>query len=300
MAEEKHRISSGRKTILIGLAIAGLIGLGVLVTLAPRLQNSCEGILEQTAPRLKVHLEVIKSNGAAEIGQEKIQELSESAQKVGLHLKTCCKVLEHGKLGPRQFQRCIDTASAYERQIALVAKELAEVAEPNKKSGKDVLQEKGASINDAIQAATSHVKNLSRQVAQIKPPPVPAKPTSAPPAIRVSSQVPGINAELVEFSRFGNTVTLKLRFVNAGTEDQKFSPARNLKISYEERISSYLLDEATGKRYTGTDRSNEYVSVLAGGSLEFWIKYVLPEGANPRYLTAVLNHGILLEHLEVP
>ena len=181
MAEEKHRISSGRKTILIGLAIAGLIGLGVLVTLAPRLQNSCEGILEQTAPRLKVHLEVIKSNGAAEIGQEKIQELSESAQKVGLHLKTCCKVLEHGKLGPRQFQRCIDTASAYERQIAFVAKELAEVAvakepaelaEPNKRIGKDVLQQKVASINDAIQAATSHVKNLSRQVAQIKPPPV--------------------------------------------------------------------------------------------------------------------------------
>lgn len=170
MAEEKHSVSSSPKTLLISLAVVGLFGIAVLTILVPWLRNSCGGIFEQTAPKVKVNLAIIKSTGAATVGQEKIQELSESAQKVSLHLKTCCKVLEHGKLGAGQFQQCIDTASAYDRQIAFVAQQMAEVAEAQEKGATDVLQERTASIDEAITTATSRAENFARQVAQIKPP----------------------------------------------------------------------------------------------------------------------------------
>lgn len=76
---------------------------------------------------------------------------------------------------------------------------------------------------------------------------------------------------------------------------QEFSPSATQLSNH-----GYLLDEATGKRYGDSDRTGWNVSVPAGDSVDFWIKYVLPEGERPRHLTAVLNHGILLEHLEVP
>ncbi len=61
-------MSSWQKTLLISLALAGLIGLGILVVLHwPR--NSCEGIFEQTAPKVEAHLEIIKNKGAVVVSQ---------------------------------------------------------------------------------------------------------------------------------------------------------------------------------------------------------------------------------------
>ncbi len=294
LQEKSNPVSSQQKLLLIGIGVAGLVGVSVLVILWPR--DPCEGIFEQTAPRLEAHLEIIKNKGAFAVSHELIQELSESAQKVGLHLKTCCSVLERGKLDPEQFQQCIDTASAYDRQVALVARQVKEVAEAKEMGAEEVSQEKIGSINQAIQTATAEAENFGRRVVQVKPRPQPPKPTAGSPSMRVSSQIAGVSAELVEFSRFANTITLKLRFVNTGKEDRKFSPSS---IAWGDE-NSYLLDEATGKRYQGTARSGRYVSVPAGGSVEFWTKYLMPEGDKPRYLSAVLNYGILLEHLKVP
>jgi hypothetical protein len=107
---------------------------------------------------------------------------------------------------------------------------------------------------------------------------------------QVLSQVPGVSAELIEFSRFQNMVTAKVRFTNAGDEDQRVRPTDN----------SYLLDEATQKQYRVTEQSNPTTEwVPAGGSMDVWAKYGLPQEDQPQYLTVILNHGILFEHLEV-
>ena len=161
---------------------------------------------------------------------------------------------------------------------------------------KEISQEKIGSIKQAIQTATAEAENFGRQLAEVKPRPQPPKPIPVPPSIRVSSQIAGVSAELVEFSRFENTITLKLRFVNTGKDDRKFSPSSDM-FGNED---NYLLDDATGKRYEGSTRVGRYVSVPAGGSVKFWTKYLLPEGDKPRFLSAALNHGILLEHLKVP
>ena len=288
LQEKSNPFSSRQKLLLIGIGVAGLVGVSALVILRPL--DPCESIFEQTAPRLEAHLEIIKNKGAFAVSHEQIQELSESTQKVGLHLKTCCSVLERGKLDPERFQLCIETAAAYDRQIALVAQQVKEVGD------EEVSQEKIESINQTIQTATAEAKNFGRQVVQFVPRPQPPKPTAGSPSRRVSSQIAGVSAELLGFSRFENTLTLKLRYVNTGKEDKKnFTPS--LIHGYE---GSYLLDEATGKRYKGTAHASRYITIPAGSSVEFWTKYLLPEGDKPRYLTAVLNGGILLEHLKVP
>ncbi len=44
---------------------------------------------------------------------------------------------------------------------------------------------------------------------------------SSPTAKHVTSNIPDVSVELVEFSRFENTITLKLRYINAGEIDQR-------------------------------------------------------------------------------
>jgi hypothetical protein len=99
--------------------------------------------------------------------------------------------------------------------------------------------------------------------------PQPPKPTL--PSMRVSSQLPGVSAELVAFSRFENTLTLKLRFVNEGKDSQTFSPDVTCSICPPFSPQSYLLDETTGKRYNSSSRTGIDVSVPAGDSVDSWI-----------------------------
>lgn len=120
-----------------------------------------------------------------------------------------------------------------------------------------------------------------------------APPSSSP--ARISTQLAGISVELIDLSRFQNTVTVKFRLINSSEEDRQFSPSSDVFGSE----SSYLLDEATDKKYTGTARASRYVTVPVGGTVEFWVKYPLPEEERSQYLTTVFNYGILFEHVEV-
>jgi len=165
--KESHFISS--KTFLIGIALFGLIGLSALLLW----RSPCDDIFAQAAPELKVSLKVIENEGAFAVSREKIQELSESAQKVGLHLKTCCAVLDGGKLDSQQFQQCIDKASGYEKQIVLVAQQIREAAEAKERGATDVVQSKIADIGQTIDVATGNAETFARFIEEeMKPPPV--------------------------------------------------------------------------------------------------------------------------------
>ena len=66
------------------------------------------------APRLK-------TEGELEIGREQLTDLDESAQMTALNLKTCCTVLDAGRLDPEQFLQCKGSARAYEASLADIA-----------------------------------------------------------------------------------------------------------------------------------------------------------------------------------
>jgi hypothetical protein len=168
------------KFVLMGGALAALIGLSLVVLLQPG-GSGCEDIFEQAAPTLSANIEIIESKGAFAVGHEQIQELTEGAQKVGLHLKTCCTVLQGGKLDPGQFQQCMDKAASYERKIIQVVQQVSEAAEAKANGAADVVAVKVANINQTIQTASADVETLGRQVAQIKP--VVARPEPVRPVI---------------------------------------------------------------------------------------------------------------------
>jgi len=122
-------------------------------------------------------------------------------------------------------------------------------------------------------------------------PPPTSTPRSSSPLVRQASQVVGIDAELFEFFRFQNRITVKVRLINASEVRQYVAKPTE---------DSYALDETTGKKYPMTEQSNEGgVWVPATSSFPVWAKYEIPEEDEPQYLTVVLGEGILFDHLEV-
>jgi hypothetical protein len=118
----------------------------------------------------------------------------------------------------------------------------------------------------------------------------PAAPDATPEGLPVPDMA-GLSVALTDFSRFQNVLTVELRVTNSSAED---------KFPYLSG-GSHLLNEETFVQYSVLDQSPlAYQPVPATSDREIWIKYRLPEDENPRYLTLVLGHGVLFEHLEVP
>jgi hypothetical protein len=185
----RSHMSGRTKALLIGGGMALLAGGGALVLLRPG-YSSCQGIFEQTAPRLEANIELIKSKGGLAVSQETVQELTEGAQKVGLHLKTCCGVLEGGKLNPDQFQQCVARASEYDRKIAETAHQVDAAAAAQARGQTAVVEQQRAQIEQNLQSAASEVSALGRQVAQLSP--VPAA-QAAPPSRQGTEGEPNDN-----------------------------------------------------------------------------------------------------------
>jgi hypothetical protein len=176
MTDPSPAMSGLLKAIVIGLGIVVLAGGAALVLIKPG-ASSCQGVFEQTAPRLEANIELIKNKGGFAVSQEKVQELTEGAQKVGLHLKTCCSVLEGGKLDPDQFQQCIARASAYDQQIAETARQVDVAATAQAQGQTAVVEQQRTQIASSLNSAAGEVRALGRQVAQLAP-----KPSDQPDA----------------------------------------------------------------------------------------------------------------------
>jgi hypothetical protein len=85
-----------QKAPMIFITAAGLLIVGFFVYPRP-----CDGIFEQTAPSLTVKVNALKANGEWAIGPEKIQEVDKDAQKIAVHLKSCCISQHSGYMKPR-------------------------------------------------------------------------------------------------------------------------------------------------------------------------------------------------------
>jgi hypothetical protein len=168
MTDAKPSSITGRhKVLMAGGVILALTGASALVLLRPG--TACQGVFEQTAPRLEANIELIKNKGGFAVSQEKVQELTDGAQKVGLHLKTCCSVLEGGKLNPDQFQQCVERASTYEKQIAEVAQQVDTAATAQQQGNTAIVQQQTRQIAQTLQSAASEVVAFEQQITQLAP-----------------------------------------------------------------------------------------------------------------------------------
>lgn len=79
--------------------------------------SPCETIFAQTAIGLSTKIKLLKAEGELQIGREAVADLSERAQMVALNLKTCCTVLDAGRLNPEEFLQCKSKARDYEAKV---------------------------------------------------------------------------------------------------------------------------------------------------------------------------------------
>jgi hypothetical protein len=130
----------------------------------------CETIFQQTSLKLTTSLKLVQSNGPeVSIEEGKIQDLTERAQMSALNLKTCCIVLEGGKLSSEQFLRCKDDAERFGAQVEKVAATVDEARAAKQQGKRDVVQRKLHEIDRDMAAAVTASEGLRARVAGLQP-----------------------------------------------------------------------------------------------------------------------------------
>lgn len=110
--------------------LAGVTGaLGILAVVflgydvAKGTVSPCDSIFQDSRVAMSTKIKFLKVEGELKLGREKVSELSERAQMAALGLKTCCVVLDAGRIDPEQFLACKAKARAYDTQVeTIVAK----------------------------------------------------------------------------------------------------------------------------------------------------------------------------------
>ncbi len=178
------------------LALLAVVYLGY--DLAKGRLSPCEAVYQQTSVGLKTRIKFLKTEGELELGREQLTDLDERAQMAALNLKTCCTVLDAGRLDPEQFLQCKGSARAYELQLADIA--------------------------DLVRAAVKEGITTSSIAAN-------ATPTPPPPQIKakIDSEV----AAAKKISRDFNREVVAVRKAQA-LESLKATPPRHVEISAQE------------------------------------------------------------------
>ena len=176
------------------LALLAVVYLGYDV--AKGRLSPCEAIFQETSVGLSTRIRFLKTEGALQIGRERLTDLDERAQMAALNLKTCCTVLDAGRLDPEQFLQCKGSTRAY-------AARLADIADLVRKAVKDGM------TTSAI--ATS------------------AAPSPAAKQQRIDSEI----AAAQEISRTFNREVVAVRKAQA-LETLKSTPPRNVAIEARE------------------------------------------------------------------
>ena len=137
-------------------------------------RSRCDSIFEQTADRVQADLEFIKVKGGVTLGTEKVQELTDSSQKVGLHLKSCCIAQEAKALNSEQFQLCMSGAKSYQAQIIQIATNVKEATAADEQQKPELAKQKAEAAKDGV----SNLGNTERTLAKV---------TEALPALTVKN-----------------------------------------------------------------------------------------------------------------
>ncbi len=158
--------------------------------------SPCEAVYQQTSVGLKTRISFLKTEGELQLGREQLTDLDERAQMAALNLKTCCTVLDAGRLNPEQFLQCKGSARAYEARLADIA--------------------------DLVRKAVKEGITTSSIAAHATPPPAPIKE-------KIDSEV----AAAKEISRAFNQNVVAVRKEQA-LETLKAMPPRHVTVKAQE------------------------------------------------------------------
>jgi hypothetical protein len=151
---------------------------------------------------LSTKIKFLKAEGELKLGREKVAELSERAQMTALDLKTCCTVLDAGRIDPEQFLQCKAKAQTYDARVediaALVKAAMAENASAAPANGVAT-----PALSQAVEAARAASQDFKSHVAKVSSDQALKTLTAAPAAklaIDAAEREPnndGLNANIV-------------------------------------------------------------------------------------------------------
>jgi hypothetical protein len=105
----------------IGGALVVLATIFLTYDVARRKISPCDGIFEEASLGLSTKIKFLSAQGELKLGRESIAELSDRAQMTALDLKTCCTVLDAGRIDPEQFLECKAKARNYDARLETIA-----------------------------------------------------------------------------------------------------------------------------------------------------------------------------------
>ncbi len=141
---------SMKKRLTVLFALVGALMVPVLLFFGYDLLKSsifpCEAIFEQAGTSLNTKIKFLGAEGEVYVGKEKLQDLGERAQMTAQNLKTCCTVLDAGKINPEEFLQCKASARKYEADVdnlvslvrAAVAAETDQLADRLEEAVRDI------------------------------------------------------------------------------------------------------------------------------------------------------------------
>jgi hypothetical protein len=275
----------------------------------------CEAIFRQTSLGLSTKISFLKAEGQVSIGQEQLVELGERAQMAALNLKTCCTVLDAGRLNPEQFLQCKAKARAYDAKLQTISKVVERTAPAVQAGSSPVVEAAGdqgagpaiplaeakSQIAETVKAARSVSQEFNQEVVEVRKAQVlETLKLQAPKEVSVSAQENEPNNDGLST----NAIPLE-KWISASIGEAKDAdvfafetPAEyrdwiiikldNRSTTMEPRIELLSSDKASlGHRYSTTPGSN--------------LEYRFVSEPKTRYLVRISNYygestgGYLLE-----
>ena len=176
---DSHRSTRGASRQMLMLAVAfGVLAVIALFIYLTR-PGPCDAIFEQTAPKLAIALQHLKTNAGVVIGHDKVQDLAESSQRIGILCKTCCVAQQSGRINGAQFQDCLNTTRSYETKVLEVASNVDAANNARQQGQLELVSEKTTLATLAVSAAAGEVQKLDNSVVAIATSPTPASNASS-------------------------------------------------------------------------------------------------------------------------
>ena len=200
--QQRSAVSAKRnvlKSQLPLIVIAATVCLLTLMWLVYRSlgRSRCDSIFQQTDDIMQVSLKVIETKGKLALGSQKVQELTDSSQKVAIHLKSCCTFQQAGALNAEQLQVCISGAKDYQAQIIQVAANIKEADAAEKQQKPELAKQKTDEAKEGANKLLSTEKTLAKAV---------ETPPAAPPVKGGAEKEPNNTIPQANVAEMGTTI----------------------------------------------------------------------------------------------
>lgn len=253
--------------------------------------SPCESIFQQASVGLSTKIKFLKAEGELKLGPEKVTELDERAQMTALDLKTCCTVLDAGRINPEQFLQCKSKARTYDARIDDIAAMLrAALPAVSGTAAASPARVPPAALETAVEAARAVSRDLNTHVVQVAEEQG-LKALKAVPAAHLAVDATerepnddGLNANLIDLDK-------KVRAaIGSGSDGDVYTfttPATYRDwIRIELENQSTTLDPSFELFDAAKARAGSAYSETAGGDLSY--EFVAPPAT--RFSVRVANH----------